>query len=163
MSSAHAVFLDRDGVLNCAILIEGKPYPPRLLSELEIDPGAVEACRRLKEAGFKLICVTNQPDAARGLMAYSELAAINDAVVGALGLDELVACPHSDEDRCDCRKPKPGMILSAAARHGIDLARSFTVGDRWRDIEAELEAGLSNNIYRPPLHRKAAGRDAFQM
>lgn len=141
MTSAPGVFLDRDGVLNRAVVVDGKPYPPRALHELEIDSIAVAGCRLLKQAGFKLICVTNQPDVARGLLDRRELDAINEFVVAALGLDDLLACEHVDEDRCECRKPKPGMIFSAAARHAIDLANSYMVGDRWRDIAAGQAAG----------------------
>src|SRR5262245_40394834 len=129
--AASAVFLDRDGVLNDAIVVEGKPYPPRRLNELRISDDARTGCQMLKAAGFKLICVTNQPDVARGLMAGSDLDAINLAVEEALGLDDLLVCRHSDEDACTCRKPKPGMLLSAAADHDLEIASSYMVGDRW--------------------------------
>ncbi len=135
------MFLDRDGVLNEAIVVDGKPFPPRRIDELVIPDDAVEGCRRLKAAGFKLICVTNQPDVARGIMTGSALEDINRAVVAALGLDDLRVCPHSDADACGCRKPKPGLLLAAAVDHDLDIASSYMVGDRWRDIEAGIAAG----------------------
>lgn len=136
-----AVFLDRDGVLNRAIVVDGKPYPPRVTSDLEIPADAVEGCRLLKAANFKLVCITNQPDVARGLMAQSELDAINRAVLDALELDDLRACPHSDADGCSCRKPQPGLLIAAAHDLGIDMKSSYMIGDRWRDIEAGASAG----------------------
>jgi D-glycero-D-manno-heptose 1,7-bisphosphate phosphatase len=138
---APAVFLDRDGVLADAIVVEGKPYPPRSLEALKIAEEVVASCRLLRETGFKLICVTNQPDVARGRQSQAELDRINEAVVARLGLDALRVCPHSDEDRCRCRKPKPGMLTDAATEFGVDLSESYMVGDRWRDIDAGVAAG----------------------
>jgi D-glycero-D-manno-heptose 1,7-bisphosphate phosphatase len=137
----RAVFLDRDGVLNAAVVRGGRPYPPRSVDELEILPGVEEACSRLRAARFNLVVVTNQPDIARGTQTLEAVRRINDALVAALPLDEVVICPHDDADGCDCRKPKPGMLIAAAQRRGIELAASFMVGDRWRDVEAGIRAG----------------------
>jgi len=139
--SVPAVFLDRDGVLNAARVVDARPYPPRTLDELQPLPGVDEACRRLREAGFSLIAVTNQPDIARGTQTLAAVRAMNERLEMLLGLDEVVVCPHDDADECECRKPRPGMILDAAKRWGVDLCRSVTVGDRWRDVEAGRRAG----------------------
>lgn len=139
----RAVFLDRDGVLNRAVVRDGKPYPPSSVEELELLPGVAEALGRLKEAGFLLIGATNQPDVARGTMRREVVAAINAAVLAALPLDEMLVCHHDDGDRCACRKPRPGLLMEAAARHVIDLKASFMIGDRWRDIEAGQNAGCA--------------------
>lgn len=136
-----AVFLDRDGVLNAAIVRDGQPYPPGSLAEMTLVPGVQEACARLKQCGFLLIVVTNQPDIARGTATNAAVEAINAALQAKLGLDEVCICPHDDADACVCRKPKPGLLLAAADRWKIDLANSFMVGDRWRDIEAGRAAG----------------------
>ena len=138
---ARAVFLDRDGVINEAVVREGKPYPPSSLAELKITAGTESALKALKEHGFKLIVVTNQPDVARGLQTKAAVETINQALAASLPLDDIFVCYHSDEDRCDCRKPKPGMLLEAAKKHNIDLGRSYLVGDRWRDIDAGHNAG----------------------
>jgi D-glycero-D-manno-heptose 1,7-bisphosphate phosphatase len=138
-----AVFLDRDGVINEATVRDGKPYPPRDLSELKIIDGVPEALARLKGCGFDLLVVTNQPDIARGNTDASDVAAIHDALREALPLDAIYICPHDDTDGCDCRKPKTGMIDRAAQERNIDLRRSVVVGDRWRDIEMGQSAGLS--------------------
>jgi D-glycero-D-manno-heptose 1,7-bisphosphate phosphatase len=151
----RAVFLDRDGVLDAAIVREGLPYPPRSADEVELLPGVEEACSRLGAAGFDLVVVTNQPDIARGTQTLEAVRRINDALLAALPLDEVVICPHDDAHGCDCRKPKPGMLVAAAERRGIDLSASFMVGDRWRDVEAGIRAGcrtlLIDRGYDEPL------------
>ena len=137
---ARAVFLDRDGVINRAVVRGGKPYPPTPPSSFEVIDGVPEALQSLRRAGFLLVVVTNQPDVARGTIKREDIEAMHGTLLATLALDEIVACYH-DGDACDCRKPKPGALLAAAARHTIDLNRSFMVGDRWRDIEAGQRAG----------------------
>lgn len=137
----RAVFLDRDGVVNRAILRDGKPYPPSTLSDVRILPGVREACRKLREAGFALILITNQPDVARGAITTEQVANINGHIRRYLQLDDVQTCPHDDAARCTCRKPKPGMLLEAARKWNIDLTASYIVGDRWRDVEAGQRAG----------------------
>jgi transaldolase len=137
----RAVFLDRDGVLNHAVLRDGKPHPPADAASMTIVAGAADALLRLRERDFRLIVVTNQPDVARGTQQRDVVEAMNEKLRAALPVDEVVVCWH-DGDECDCRKPKPGALLDAARRHGIDLAQSFMVGDRWRDIEAGQRAGV---------------------
>src|SRR6266849_691575 len=136
-----AVFLDRDGVLNRALVYEGKPFPPRTLAQLEILPGVSEACAELRRAGFRLIAVTNQPDLSRGTQTREAVDAINLAVQRELELDDVRVCPHDEADRCGCRKPAPGLLVEAARDWGIDLGTSVMVGDRWRDVESGRRAG----------------------
>jgi D-glycero-D-manno-heptose 1,7-bisphosphate phosphatase len=137
-----AVFLDRDGVLNQSVVPEGIPCPPACVDELEIFPDAAGALQRLKQAGYLLIVVTNQPDIARGTQTRAVVDEINAALGAALPVDEFVVCPHDNAANCTCRKPKPGMVLEAAARHGVDLKESFLIGDRWRDIDCGAVAGV---------------------
>ena len=137
----RAVFLDRDGVINQAIIREGKPYPPADLSELSILDGVNLALGKLRKAGYILIGITNQPDVARGLMKKIIVDTINNFLVSSLPLDEIRTCYHDDIDNCSCRKPLPGLILLAAAKYRIELSKSFMVGDRWRDIDAGKAAG----------------------
>jgi D-glycero-D-manno-heptose 1,7-bisphosphate phosphatase len=137
----RAVFLDRDGVLNRALVVDGKPLPPGSVAALEVLPGVEEACRQLRDAGLLLIVVTNQPDVARGTQTMAEVKALNDELSSRLPLDEIRVCVHDEEDRCECRKPAPGMLLDASREHGIDLEHSVMVGDRWRDVEAGRRAG----------------------
>lgn len=140
-AARRAVFLDRDGVLNRVIVREGKPHPPSEAAELEVLPGVPQACAKLREAGFLLIVVTNQPDVARGTQERAVVEAINDSLRTLLPLDDIRVCYHDDSDGCVCRKPEPGLILEAAARWGIDLSQSYMVGDRYKDIEAGYRAG----------------------
>jgi D-glycero-D-manno-heptose 1,7-bisphosphate phosphatase len=137
-----AVFLDRDGVLNEVDVLDGTPHPPPGTEDLRLLPGVVEACNRLRELGFALVVVTNQPDIARGKQTRAEVDRMHDVLRARLPLDEIVVCVHDDADDCPCRKPRPGMILDTAARLDLDLASSFCVGDRWRDVEAGKRAGV---------------------
>ena len=136
----RAVFLDRDGVLNEVVMRNGRPYPPSSLAELKLIPDT-PLLTRLKDAGFLLIVITNQPDVARHTQDRETVEAINAAIRAALPIDEFFVCWHDDADFCHCRKPKPGLFFDAAARWEIDLPRSFMVGDRWRDIDAGAAAG----------------------
>lgn len=138
----RAVFLDRDGVLNEAIVRDGKPYAPAGIDELHILPDAAEALGRLKRAGYLLIVVTNQPDVGRGKQSRESVEEINRTMGAVLPIDEFVVCYHAGTEDCPCRKPKPGMVLDAAARHHLNLADSFLIGDRWRDIDCGAAAGV---------------------
>ena len=139
-----AVFLDRDGVVNRAVVREGRPFPPPSASELRLLPGVREACRLLREAGFALILVTNQPDIARGKANAGEVGEMHARLQRFLQLDDVRVCPHDDQANCNCRKPQPGLILEAARTANIDLQRSFMIGDRWRDVEAGQRAGCQS-------------------
>jgi D-glycero-D-manno-heptose 1,7-bisphosphate phosphatase len=141
MVSRRAVFLDRDGVLNASVVRGGKPYPPDSLAELEILPGVKEALEQLRAAGYLNVVVTNQPDVATGKQRREVVEEIHSFMKKNLAIDAIKACFHADVDGCNCRKPKPGMLLEAAAELGIDLAASYLVGDRWRDVGAAHAAG----------------------
>ncbi len=136
-----AVFLDRDGVINANLMRDGKPVAPTSLAEFRILPGVPEAARRLKDAAFLLIVVTNQPDVATGRTSKATMEAMHAEIRRLMPIDDFAICFHTDADNCACRKPKPGLILEAAARHGIELAASTMVGDRWRDVLAGQAAG----------------------
>jgi D-glycero-D-manno-heptose 1,7-bisphosphate phosphatase len=151
----RAVFLDRDGVLNRARVIDGVPHPPASIAELEILPGVIEACDLLRQAGFRLIVVTNQPDIARGRQTREAVDRINHALRREVAVDDLFMCVHDDGDDCACRKPRPGMLIAAARAHGLDLSRCVMAGDRDRDIAAGRAAGcltvfIDQKYGRPP-------------
>ncbi len=141
MSLQPAVFLDRDGVLNRVSIRDGLPLGPMTLADFVLFDGVAEDIRRLKAAGYKVVVATNQPEIARGRLAPAALEAMHARLSAEVPVDAIYVCPHSDEDRCGCRKPKPGLLLSAARDLAIDLSRSVMVGDRWRDIEAGTAAG----------------------
>jgi len=137
----RAVFLDRDGVLNKALIRDGKPLSPDTVDEMVIVSDAAEALNRLRQHGFRLIVATNQPDIARKRLTREQVDAMNGHLRSNLPLDAIEVCPHDDADNCACRKPKPGLLLHAAQRDGIALDESFMIGDRYRDIEAGHSAG----------------------
>lgn len=138
----RAVFLDRDGVINRAIVRDGKPYPPQSLAELEILPGVADALELFRAAGYLNVVVTNQPDVGAGKQRREVVEAINAFIVENLSIDAVKVCYHVAADHCECRKPKPGMLLEAARELGLDLSASYLVGDRWRDIDAGQAAGV---------------------
>jgi D-glycero-D-manno-heptose 1,7-bisphosphate phosphatase len=141
VTSRPAVFLDRDGVINRAEIRDGTPRPPMGLEDFVLLPGVVEAVHLLRQAGFAIVIVTNQPDVARGDQRRSVVEAMNELVHDALKPDRIEVCYHDEADGCGCRKPAPGMLLAAAAELALDLSASFMVGDRWRDIDAGHRAG----------------------
>lgn len=139
----RAVFLDRDGVINQALVRNGLPYPPESLAEFVILPDVKEACTKLKTAGFLLIVATNQPDVGRGTMDASVIDEIHAHMMDQLPIDSVEVCTHPGKglSNCNCRKPKPGMLLNAADKWNIDLKKSWMVGDRWRDVDCGHAAG----------------------
>jgi D-glycero-D-manno-heptose 1,7-bisphosphate phosphatase len=137
----RAVFLDRDGVINKAVIRDRKPYSPATVNDLEIPDDVPQALAALKKRGFKLIVVTNQPDVARGKQSRESVEEINAKLLALLPLDDIRVCYHTDSDKCTCRKPGTGMLTEAAKTFSINLGQSFMVGDRWRDIDAGRAAG----------------------
>lgn len=137
-----AVFLDRDGVLNKTLIVNGKPYPPDSLNVLELQAGVKEGLKQLKKLEYLLIVITNQPDVARKVISIKKVEMINKYLKKDLKLDDIYCCVHDDIDNCTCRKPKPGMVFAAEKKWNIDLSNSFLIGDRWKDIETGKNAGL---------------------
>ena len=152
MSGDRAIFLDRDGVLNRIVERDGKAASPRSVDELVLDPEAPTALAALKDAGFRLFVVTNQPDVARGLMSAEALDGIHAAVAAALPVEEIACCRHDNADNCECRKPKPGLLTDLAQRHGLDLERSWMVGDQDRDIACGTAAGCHTMLLARPYN-----------
>ncbi len=155
----QAIFLDRDGVINRAVVRDGKPYPPAALADFELLPGVPSAIQCLRDAGFLIVVVTNQPDVATGVQRKEVVEAMHQKL--ARLCDDIRVCYHVDADGCNCRKPKPGMLLDAAKDWNIDLRASVMVGDRWRDVAAGKSAGCYTLFidynYR---ERRAEGPDA---
>lgn len=139
-----AVFLDRDGTLNVQIVRDGKPYPPRNLAEFTLFDDVPSACRRLKAAGFLLVVATNQPDVGRGDQLQSEVEAMHARLREWIPqIDRVEVCYDPGRGEASRRrKPEPGMLLDAAAALGIDLGRSWMIGDRWRDVDCGKRAGV---------------------
>lgn len=138
----RAVFLDRDGVINRPIVRNGKPYPAQSEEEFVLMPDVVDGCHRLKAAGFLLVVATNQPDVGRGTLSRQAVEAIHEKMCQQLPIDRVEVCFDPDDTPASIRrKPGFGMLSDAASTLGIDLKRSFMVGDRWRDIDCGRAAG----------------------
>ncbi len=138
----RAVFLDRDGVITRAVVRDGKPCPAAE-EGLELLPDVPAALVELHDAGFRLVVVTNQPDVARGTLRREVVDRMHARLRSLLPIDDIRTCDHDDEDECECRKPKAGMLEAAAQDAGLSLHDSFMVGDRWRDVEAGRRAGCT--------------------
>jgi D-glycero-D-manno-heptose 1,7-bisphosphate phosphatase len=128
-------------VINRPVIRDGRPHPPATLDALEVLPGVAGALGRLRDAGFRLVVVTNQPDVARGIQPRRIVDAMHARLARELPLDEFRVCPHDDGDGCRCRKPAAGLLEDAAREARLLLDASFMIGDRWRDIEAGRRAG----------------------
>ena len=152
----QAVFLDRDGVINRAVVKNGKPFPPASLDDFELLPGVESAVRALRRGGFLIVVVTNQPDVATGMQTREVVESMHKKLHAAAICDEIKVCYHIDADACDCRKPKPGMLIEAAIEWQIDLKRSFMVGDRWRDVAAGKAAGCRTFFIDYRYHEQSA-------
>jgi len=160
-----AVFLDRDGVINQALIRENMPFSPRNIDELVILNDVSEAVSLLHRYGFVTVVVTNQPDIARGFMTLDTLLKIHDAISARTSLQYFYSCTHDEDYKCNCRKPKIGLLIDAARDLNLDLSKSFLVGDRWKDIRAGQSAGCQcffiDNGYSeqqpsPPFHTVAS-------
>ncbi len=155
MSSLRpAAFLDRDGTIN-----EDAGYIDRL-ERFVLFPYAIDAIRLLHRAGYLVVVITNQAGVAQGIHTEETVGAIADFLAdrarqGATAIDGHYYCPHSPDAAveryrrdCDCRKPRPGLALRAAAELGIDLARSVVIGDRWRDLAVARQIGARGILVR---------------
>ena len=142
--SRPAIFLDRDGTLNAPVVRDGKPYPPATVAEFVLLDGVVEACQRLKQAGFVLVVATNQPDVGRGTQSREAVEAMHARLCSLAPIDrvEVSYSPGGETPPSPDRKPEPGMLLRAARELDLDLSRSWMVGDRWRDVDCGAKAGV---------------------
>ena len=138
--SKKIVFLDRDGVINKLVDRDGRLVSPRLFDDFEILPGVSLALGKLREFGFEIVVVTNQPDISRGLMEIQEFEKMNQLVCS-LGVNEIRFCPHSNEDCCECRKPKSGLLTSHLAKMNEQISELWMIGDNESDMECGIGAG----------------------
>jgi D-glycero-D-manno-heptose 1,7-bisphosphate phosphatase len=159
-----AAFLDRDGTLNEAVPDpdSGLPESPLRLEDVHLLPGATAAAKALAEAGYALVCVSNQPAAAKGKATVQRLLSVHERVIGLLEqqgvyMDASRLCLHHPEGvvgelsrPCGCRKPAPGMLLDAAAALGLNLASSWMMGDTDTDVAAGRAAGCRTVLIEYP-------------
>lgn len=141
-----AIFLDRDGVL-----IENRSGYVRDWSHVQIFPEAIRALSSQKLDRYRIVIVTNQSAVGRGIMSFESAGEINDRLVRWIRdrggrIDGAYLCPHGPDDGCDCRKPRPGLLLQAARELSLDLKRSWMIGDAWSDVQAGQAAGVRGAI-----------------
>jgi D-glycero-D-manno-heptose 1,7-bisphosphate phosphatase len=151
----RAIFLDRDGVINKVIFKDGRVLSPRSIAEFDLSDDIEEFLATSRQFGFVNIVITNQPDIARGLISWDAVEAMHQFIKKSLPVDDIFVCPHDDTDNCNCRKPKHGMLLEAAAKWNIDLASSFLIGDQLKDIDAGNEAGCTTILIDYPYNAAA--------
>lgn len=155
----RAVLFDRDGVINQALVRDGKPYPPSGSHEFVLVDGIVETAEELRRRGYLLFVFTNQPDVARGTQSREQVEIFHRHILARLPITKVYSCFHDDADNCACRKPKPGMIYWARDEYELDLPGSWVVGDRWRDVEAGATAGCNTILIRYGYRERAARAD----
>jgi D-glycero-D-manno-heptose 1,7-bisphosphate phosphatase len=172
VSGRPAAFLDRDGTLNEFVPdpASGLPESPLRVADVRLIEGSAAAARQLAQAGFALVCVSNQPAAAKGKISVARLLAVHERVLELLGeqgvqLDASRLCLHHPEGvvpelsgPCDCRKPAPGLLLDAAEELGLDLAGSWMLGDTDSDVVAGHAAGCRAVLIEHPgsSHKRVA-------
>lgn len=139
--SERAVFLDRDGVLNIPLFRDGRSFAPRSLADFVLYPDAAPSVDTFKRAGFAVYVVTNQPDVGAGLLSPSVLDEMHAILLKTVAIDAIATCFDTREQATHRRKPNAGMLYELAYERGVDLARSYMVGDRASDIEAGRRAG----------------------
>ncbi|MDI7275161.1 MAG: D-glycero-beta-D-manno-heptose 1,7-bisphosphate 7-phosphatase [Anaerolineae bacterium] len=140
-AAVRAVFLDRDGVIN-----ENREDYVKSWDEFSFLPGALEALRRLAASPLLIVVVTNQAAIGRGLVSADMVHEVNRRMIEEIEatggrVDALYLCPHNRDESCECRKPKPGLLIQAAQEMGIDLGQSYCVGDKLSDLEAGRAVG----------------------
>lgn len=152
------VFLDRDGVIVVPEFSNGRSYAPKTLKDFSYFPGTKETLSRLHKAGYLLIVITNQPDVGNGITKRSVVEAMHNKIREELPIDHIEVCYHTRQDNCDCRKPKPGMLLNSLKKFNIAMDHSFLIGDRYSDIEAGKNVNLKtifiNYHYEEPMTTK---------
>jgi D-glycero-D-manno-heptose 1,7-bisphosphate phosphatase len=144
------VFIERDGVLNSVRVERQHQVSPMTLNEFQLNPDAAPLLEKLKAAGLRIIVTTNQPGISYGHLSRREMDRMHDVLRRTLPVDDILACPHTEEDSCTCRKPRPGMLVEAKFKWHLDMDRSFAISDKWQDAEAARNAGCNSIMIKSP-------------
>lgn len=149
-SMKAAIFLERDGILNFARSQYGQQMPPMTFDEFKVNPFAFAPLRKLKAAGFTLIATTNQPAVSQGILSRWDLDRMHETLQRAFLVDDILVCPHEEDEYCPCRKPKAGLFSEAAFKWRIEIEQSFVVSDKWQDAEAARFIGATSLLVKSP-------------
>ena len=141
MVTDKAIFLDRDGIINRAVVLDRKPYAATRLKEVFVVEGIKDLIKRWHDENYLVIVLSNQPDIANHVVSKSKVDKINNYLKSQVLFDDVFVCPHNDKDNCDCRKPKTGLFMQAVQKYPINFSKSYVIGDRWRDIESGNAVG----------------------
>ena len=147
------IFLDRDGIINEVIFRDNKVGSPRAFSEFKLRQEFVEFYNSIKKENYNLFVISNQPDIARKNMDIKELEMMTDRISSAFTIKEITYCTHDDPDNCDCRKPKPGMILELLKKYNLRKEESMIIGDSNKDAGAGRNAGVRTIILQTDYNR----------
>jgi D-glycero-D-manno-heptose 1,7-bisphosphate phosphatase len=146
----NGIFIERDGILNQAIINGQSQVSPLTLEQFQINEPAIAVLEELKAAGFVLIVATNQPALSHGTLSRRELDRMHDQLRKRFPIDDILVCPHDESDECPCRKPEPGLFTEAAFKWHLDLERSFVIRDKWLDARAARAVGCTSLLLKSP-------------
>ncbi|SPE50680.1 putative D-glycero-beta-D-manno-heptose-1,7-bisphosphate 7-phosphatase [Verrucomicrobia bacterium] len=144
------VFIERDGILNQVRVEHQNPISPLTLEEFQVNADAAQWLKKLKDAGLVLIATTNQPGLSRGNQSRRELDRMHEVLRRSLPLDDIIVCPHDENDHCTCRKPKPGLLVEGAYKWHLSLDHSFVISDKWQDAQAARTVGCTSLLLQSP-------------
>lgn len=144
------IFIERDGILNRAVINGQTQVSPLTLEQFQLNESAVPMLEELKAAGFVLIATTNQPALSQGTLPRREIDRMHDLLRKRFPLDDILVCPHDESDECPCRKPEPGLFTEAAFKWHLDLERSFVISDKWQDARAARAVGCTSLLLQSP-------------
>src|SRR5205807_10362146 len=144
------IFFERDGILNLTKVERGRQVVPLSFDEFQVNPAATEPLQKLKAAGYVLLATTNQPGLSRGYLPRRELDRMDALLMQRLPLDDILVCPHDETDHCPCRRPQAGLLMEAAFKWHLDLARSCVISDKWQDAQAAPVASRTTPMINSP-------------
>jgi D-glycero-D-manno-heptose 1,7-bisphosphate phosphatase len=157
------IFLDRDGIINDVVLRDSKVESPRTVSEFKIRPEFINFYKEIDTGGFNLFVISNQPDIARNKMDIKELEIMTEQLNSNFSFKEISYCIHDDSDNCNCRKPKPGMIINLLDKHNLQKEESILVGDSSKDISAGKNAGIKTVVLQTDYNRDSDINSDFEV
>ena len=146
-----AIFIERDGILNHCKIENGMQIQPAFAVDFRIKTEAVEPLMRLKDAGFLIIVITNQPGISRGYVFWQELELMHKRLKESFPIDDIYVCPHDETDECGCMKPKPGLFIDAIYKWKILLRDSFVISDKWQDANVARALGITSVMINSPF------------
>ena len=157
------IFLDRDGIINDVVLRDSKVESPRTVSEFKIRPEFINFYKEIDTGGFNLFVISNQPDIARNKMDIKELEIMTEQLNSNFSFKEISYCIHDDSDNCNCRKPKPGMIINLLDKYNLQKEESILVGDSSKDISAGKNAGIKTVVLQTDYNRDSDINSDFEV